>query len=107
MEHSLRAARVATFVYFVLNGTLVGMWVVQIPAIEDRVGISHATLGGFLVLLGVGAFIGMQVAGHLADRLGTRVVVPASGVLCSAALFLPGLPRDPWTVAGALPLMSM
>ncbi len=102
MEHSLRAARVATFVYFVLNGTLVGMWVVQIPAIEDRVGISHATLGGFLVLLGVGAFIGMQVAGHLADRLGTRVVVPASGVLCSAALFLPGLPRDPWTLAGAL-----
>lgn len=102
MNRSLRAARVATFVYFVLNGTLVGMWVVQIPAIEDRVGISHATLGGFLVLLGVGAFIGMQVAGHLADRLGTRVVVPASGVLCSTALLLPGLPRDLWTLAGAL-----
>ncbi|MGW2748991.1 MFS transporter [Streptomyces sp. NPDC001450] len=102
MEHSLRAARVATFVYFVLNGTLVGMWVVQIPAIEERTGISHATLGGFLVLLGVGAFIGMQVAGRLADHLGTRVVVPTAGVLCSAALVLPGLPRDPWTLAGAL-----
>ncbi|WP_229703693.1 MFS transporter [Streptomyces albiflavescens] len=102
MEHSLRAARVATFVYFILNGTLVGIWVVQIPAVEERVGISHATLGGFLVLLGVGAFIGMQMAGRLADRLGTRVVVPAAGVLCSAALVLPGLPRDPWTLAGAL-----
>ncbi|MFF4038292.1 MFS transporter [Streptomyces sp. NPDC001816] len=102
MDPSLRAARVATFVYFVLNGTLVGMWVVQIPAIEERVGISHSTLGGFLVLLGLGAFVGMQVAGRLADRLGTRVVVPATGVLCSAALVLPGLPRDPWTLAGAL-----
>ncbi|KPC64315.1 MFS transporter [Streptomyces chattanoogensis] len=102
MNHSLRAARVATFVYFILCGTTMGTWVVHIPAIEERVGISHATLGGLLVLLGVGAFIGMQTAGRLTDRLGARIVVPATGVLCSAALALPGLPRDPWTLAGAL-----
>ncbi|WP_369387496.1 MFS transporter [Streptomyces sp. CG1] len=102
MIHSLRAARVATFVYFILCGTTMGTWVVHIPAIEERVGISHATLGGLLVLLGVGAFIGMQVAGHLTDRLGARTVVPATGVLCSAALALPGLPRGPWTLAVAL-----
>jgi hydrogenase/urease accessory protein HupE len=34
VERSLRAARVATFVYFVLAGTLMGMWLVQIPAVE-------------------------------------------------------------------------
>jgi predicted MFS family arabinose efflux permease len=102
MNGSLRAARVATFVYFVLDGTLMGMWLVQIPAVEQRAGISNATLGSLLVLLGLGAFIGMQVAGRLADRIGTRVVVPASGVLCGAALVLPGLARDPWTLAGAL-----
>ncbi|MGJ5749090.1 MFS transporter [Streptomyces puniciscabiei] len=102
MNHSLRAARVATFVYFILCGTTMGTWVVHIPAIEERVGISHSTLGGLLVLLGVGAFIGMQAAGRLTDRLGARIVVPATGVLCSAALALPGLPRDPWTLAGAL-----
>ncbi|MEU6389212.1 MFS transporter [Streptomyces sp. NPDC046939] len=102
MERSLRAARVATYVYFVLCGTLMGAWVVHIPAIEDRVGISHATLGGLLVLLGLGAFAGMQVAGPLTDRLGSRIVVPASGVLCAAALALPGLARDPWVLGGAL-----
>ncbi|MFJ8134854.1 MFS transporter [Streptomyces sp. NPDC096013] len=102
MNDSLRAARVATFVYFSLCGTLMGIWVVNIPAIEERVDISHATLGGLLVLLGLGAFLGMQVAGRLTDRLGARVVVPATGVLCSAALVLPGLARDPWTLAGAL-----
>ncbi|MBR7833381.1 MFS transporter [Actinospica durhamensis] len=102
MERSLRAARVATFVYFVLDGTLMGMWLVQIPTVEKRVGISHATLGSLLVLLGLGAFLGMQVAGRLADRLGTRVVVPAAGVLCGAALVLPGLAREPWALAGAL-----
>ena len=102
MSHSLRSARVATFVYFSLCGTLMGTWVVNIPAIEERVGISHATLGGLLVLLGLGAFIGMQVAGRLTDRIGARIVVPATAVLCSAALVLPGLPREPWTLAGAL-----
>ncbi|HWG26528.1 MFS transporter [Actinospica sp.] len=102
MERALRAARVATFVYFVLDGTLMGMWLVQIPTVEKRVGISHATLGSLLVLLGLGAFIGMQIAGRLADRLGTRAVVPAAGVLCGAALVLPGLARNPWELAGAL-----
>jgi MFS family permease len=102
MGLSLRAARVATFVYFVLDGALMGMWLVQIPLVEKRVGISNATLGSLLVLLGLGAFIGMQVAGRLADRVGTRVVVPAAGVLCGAALVLPGLARDPWALAGAL-----
>ncbi|MEU6846345.1 MFS transporter [Streptomyces sp. NPDC046716] len=102
MERSLRAARVATYIYFVLCGTLMGTWVVHIPAIEDRVGISHATLGGLLVLLGLGAFIGMQVAGPLTDRLGARIVVPAGGILCGAALVLPGIAHDPWTLAGAL-----
>ncbi|MEV2235459.1 MFS transporter [Streptomyces phaeochromogenes] len=102
MNAPLRGARVATFVYFSLCGTLMGTWVVNIPAIEERVGISHATLGGLLVLLGLGAFVGMQVAGRLTDSLGARVVVPATGVLSSATLVLPGLPQDPWTLAGAL-----
>lgn len=102
MERSLRAARVATFVYFVLDGTLMGMWLVQIPAVEKRVGISHATLGSLLVLLGLGAFTGMQVAGRMTDRLGARIVVPAAGVLCAASLVLPGLAREPWALAGAL-----
>ncbi|WP_262058926.1 MFS transporter [Streptomyces sp. STR69] len=106
MDDSLRGARIATFVYFSLCGTLMGTWVVNIPAVEERVGITHATLGGLLVLLGLGAFLGMQVAGPLTDRLGARVVVPATGVLCSAALVLPGLPRDPWTLAGALLLFG-
>ncbi|MEW2288337.1 MFS transporter [Streptomyces sp. NPDC047841] len=102
MERTLRVSRVVTFVYFVLNGTLLGMWVVQIPAVEERVGISHAALGGFLVLLGAGAFAGMQVGGRLSDRLGTRTVVPAAGVLCSVTLVLPGLAQEPWALGAAL-----
>jgi MFS family permease len=102
MDRTLRAARLATFVYFVLNGTLLGVWVVQIPAVEDRTGISHAALRGLLMVLGGGAFAGMQLAGPLSDRLGSRTVVPMSGALCAAALVLPGLARGPWTLGAAL-----
>jgi MFS family permease len=102
MERSLQSARIATFTYFILCGTLMGTWVVHIPGIEHQVGITHATLGGLLVLLGLGAFGGMQVSGRLADRLGARIVVPTAAALCGVALALPGLARAPWALGAAL-----
>lgn len=102
MERSLRAGRLATFAYFGLNGFLMGMWVVHIPAVEHRVQISHTVLGWLLLLLGAGAFAGMQLAGPLTDRLGARTVVPVGAALCSAALVLPGLATSGWTLGAAL-----
>ncbi|WP_063770537.1 MFS transporter [Streptacidiphilus carbonis] len=102
MDRSLRAARLATFVYFILNGTVMGMWVVQIPTVEHRTGISHAVLGELLLLLAFGAFVGMRVAGPLADRFGARVMVPAGAALCSATLALPGLATGAAPLTGAL-----
>jgi MFS family permease len=91
VDKRLRRARVATFAFFALNGFVVGMWLVHIAAVEHRTGISHSTLGLLLLLLGGGAFLGMQVAGPLADRFGAHRVVPLSAVLCALALVLPGL----------------
>ncbi len=93
-----RAARIATWVYFGLNGFAVGMWVVHIPNIERATGISHSTLGLLLLVLGGAAFIGMQVAGPLVDRIGQRRLVPAAAVLLGLALFGPGLAQNWWTL---------
>lgn len=101
-QRALRAGRVATFTYFGLNGFVLGMWIVHIPGIEDRTGIGHAVLGWLLLLLGAGAVAGMQVAGPLTDRAGARVVVPLSAALCSAALILPALAVNAWTLGAAL-----
>ncbi|MEU4768816.1 MFS transporter [Actinosynnema sp. NPDC023794] len=97
-----RAARVATWIYFTLNGFAVGLWVVHIPNVERATGISHSTLGGLLLVLGAAAFVGMQVAGPLADRLGQRKLLPAAGVLLGIALFFPGLATSWWTLGLAL-----
>jgi MFS family permease len=102
MERTLRAGRLATFAYFVLNGFLLGMWIVHIPSVEQRTGISHAVLGWLLLLLGAGAFAGMQLVGPLADRFGSRKIVPLSAALCSAALILPGLATNAWALGAAL-----
>lgn len=102
VTRSLRAARLATFAYFALNGFVLGIWIVHIPAVEHRAGISHAVLGWLLLLLGAGAFAGMQLAGPLTDRFGARKVVPLSAALCSAALVLPALAVNARTLGVAL-----
>ncbi|MET9515668.1 MFS transporter [Streptomyces sp. NPDC002994] len=102
MDTSLRAGRLATFAYFALNGFLMGMWIIHVPAIEHRAGTSHAVLGWLLLLLGAGAFAGMRIVGPLTDRTGARTVVPVSAALCSAALVLPGLATNAWTLGAAL-----
>ncbi len=95
-------ARLVTFVYFTLCGFVLGVWVVHIPAVEHRVGINHATLGWLLLLLGGGAFLGMQITGPITDRLGARWTTPISGLLLSVSLVLPALATSVWTLGAAL-----
>ncbi|MGW0177357.1 MFS transporter [Rhodococcus sp. NPDC003322] len=90
----LRRARAAVFGVFAVNGFLLAAWVVHIPAISERTGISHATLGWLLLVLAGGALIGMQIAGPLADRWGSRRMIAAAGLLLSAGAIGPALASD-------------
>ncbi|MDB5183853.1 MAG: Membrane protein mosC [Candidatus Saccharibacteria bacterium] len=72
---ALVRARIAIFGIFALNGLLLALWAVHIPAVLEKTGTTHAILGILLLLLGGGAFVGMQLGGHLADRFGSRRMV--------------------------------
>jgi predicted MFS family arabinose efflux permease len=98
----LSRARRATFAYFGLNGFVLGMWVVHIPSIEARIGVSPATLGWLLLLLGLGAFTGLKIFGPLTDRWGPRRAVPASAFLCSVGLLGPAFATTSWQLGTAL-----
>ncbi|GAB2661181.1 MFS transporter [Prescottella soli] len=98
----LRWARAAIFGVFGINGFLLAMWVVHIPAIENRTEIAHSTLGSLLLLLAVGAIAGMQLSGPLADRFGSRLLVALSGTLLSVATLGPGLASTAWQLGLAL-----
>lgn len=95
-------ARAAIFAVFGVNGFLLAMWVVHIPAIEHRTGIRHSTLGTLLLLLAAGAIAGMQLTGPLADRFGSRRLTILAGGLLAAATAGPGLATSAWQLGLAL-----
>ncbi|WP_280265842.1 MFS transporter [Nocardia wallacei] len=98
----VRRARAAVFAVFGLNGFVASMWVVHIPAITGRTGVSHATLGIFILLMAVSAIAGMQAAGPLADRFGSRTLVAAAACWLSLSILGPGLATGPLQLVVAL-----
>ncbi|HEX5348113.1 MAG TPA: MFS transporter [Pseudonocardiaceae bacterium] len=107
LTRPLRLARASTFVFFALNGFLLSTWVVHIPAIEDRTGITHARLGWLLLLMGGGAVVALQASGRLVDRFGSRRIVPAAGLFLAAAVIGPALATNAWTLTVALILLGV
>lgn len=102
IDPQTRIARAAVFVVFALNGFLLAMWVVHIPAITDRTGIAHSTLGMFILMLAGAGIVGMRIAGPLADRFGSRTMVAAAAAITAVSVLGPGLATGPVTLAIAL-----
>ncbi|WP_232331782.1 MFS transporter [Nocardia puris] len=102
IERRVRVARAAVFTVFGLNGFLLAMWVVHIPVITDRTGVSHSTLGMFILVMAGAGIVGMRLAGPLADRFGSRRLVGAAAVTASLAVLGPGFATGPVWLALAL-----
>ncbi|MEV0332822.1 MFS transporter [Nocardia sp. NPDC050717] len=102
IDRELRLARAAVFGAFTLNGFLLAMWVVHIPAITDRTGVSSSLLGMFVLLLAGAAIIGMRAAGPAADRFGSRTLVAVAATAVSVTVIGPGLATGPVALGIAL-----
>ena len=85
----LRRARFGVFGIFFVVGLGMAAWLVSIPAVQQRTGVSHATLGLLLLVLGAGGVIGMQIAGYAITRWGSKVVTGAALALYVLAVNLP------------------
>ncbi|WP_227984090.1 MFS transporter [Nocardia spumae] len=101
-----RRARGAVFAVFAVNGFLAAMWVAHIPAVTDRTGVSHATLGLLILVMAGSGIIGMQAAGPLADRFGSRMLVAAAVTWLSLAVLGPAFATGPVQLAVALALFG-
>ncbi|MFC9997990.1 MFS transporter [Nocardia sp. NPDC127526] len=98
----IRIARLALFLIFGLNGLLSAIWIVHIPAVTQRTGVSHSTLGMLLLLMAAAAIAGMQAAGPLADRFGSRTLTAAAAAGLSVTLLGLGYATSTVTLAAAL-----
>ncbi|MGQ4617889.1 MFS transporter [Nocardia sp. R7R-8] len=102
VDRQIRVARVAVFTVFALSGFLLAMWVVHIPVVTDRTGVSTSTLGTFILLMSGAGVVGMRLAGPFADRFGSRTLVAAAACFGSVAVIGPGFATGPFTLALAL-----
>ncbi|MBT8163143.1 MULTISPECIES: MFS transporter [Arthrobacter] len=98
----LRRARLGVFGAFTIVGFLTAIWLVNIPDIQQRTGVSHPVLGGLILLLGLGALISMQFTGLLIRRFGSRTPTLIGLGLVVAAVNLPGLASDAPSLGAAL-----
>lgn len=90
----LRAARIAVAYIFFANGALAGNWVVRIPALMDRLGLSVGALGFAFFAAPVAAVVAMPFAGRLVTRVGSRRTTQVSFVVfCATILPLPFSPN--------------
>src|SRR5262245_11483927 len=86
-------ARWAVAAVFFLNGVVIGTWAAQIPLIEERLQISHSTLGVALFGMALGSLVAMPLTGPFIARFGsafvTRVATPTLLVAFPLALLAP------------------
>lgn len=101
-EPSLRAARVAVATIFFVNGAATANWLVRIPAVQAKLGLSAGALGVALFGVAVGALVSMPLTGRLVARYGSRPVTRVAAFIFAAVFLLPPLAPNPSVLFVAL-----
>ncbi|RDV08303.1 MFS transporter [Arthrobacter sp. RT-1] len=84
-EAGLKAAAVATFVVFGINGLVFASWAARIPAVTETLQITSGQMGTLLLCTAVGSLLALPTAGLVVGRLGTANTVRLGGLLAAAA----------------------
>lgn len=103
----LRRARAGVFGTFFVVGFLLAIWLVNIPAVRDRTGVSTAMLGWLILGLGLGSVVAMLATGPLIDRRGSRLAALIGLGVAIVAVNLPGFATTTLTLGVALFLFGM
>lgn len=103
----LRAARASTVVLFATSGMAFAWWVVSIPGVQQRLGLTHAVLGSLLLLLGLGSFLGMSAAGSWVDRVGSRRVAVPGALVMAAGLAALATAPNAWVLGIGLVVFGL
>lgn len=92
-------ARIAVAVGFMLSGIAFASWVVRIPDIQMRLGLSEGVLGLVLLAVAFGGLVAMPLSGMLIGRFGSRTVARAAALVLAGSVALPPRLPDVWTLS--------
>ena len=88
---TLSRTRVAVYALFGAFGSVIGTWAVHLPNLKEATGISTSMLGMVVLLLGVGAIVGMRLSAPMIDRFGGERVAVLGTCLMAVAVPAPFL----------------
>ncbi|MEV6982892.1 MFS transporter [Sphaerisporangium sp. NPDC051017] len=86
-----RRARLATFAVFFVQGLTFATLLTQVAALQEKHGLSDGELSILLLVVPVIAGVGSVLAGEIAKRRGSRVVLRIAQPLAGSAVVLAGL----------------
>ena len=81
----VRAAALAVFAIFGMNGFVFASWAARIPSVTDILGLTTGQMGSLLLMIAIGSLIAMPLTGTVSDRIGLKRTVRLGGVLAAAA----------------------
>ncbi len=87
---------------FFCHGMIIGSWAPHIPFVARELAVSKDVLGLILLGLAAGAVIAMPIAGMLAQRFGSAVILRATSVVYCLSIVPPILGSSIASVTAAL-----
>lgn len=93
---TVRKARIATLLMFLICGISVSSWVPMVPIVKQNIGVDEKQLGLLLLAMGAGAIITMPFAGQIIHRKGSKKVIIASAIIAALTLPLLTLVNNPF-----------
>ncbi|MCM2580224.1 MFS transporter [Streptomyces meridianus] len=102
----LRPARAAVSAIFFVHGAVFASWAARVPAVQDELQLSAATLGLVLAGPGLGALAGSQAGGLLVHRLGSRTVSASASIVLSIPLGLVPTAQSAWSLMAVLVVLG-
>lgn len=92
---------------FAVNGFVFGSWASRIPDVTHQVGATHASLGGALLCLSLGALATMRPAGRLCLAVGAGPVATIGAVAVCLAAILPATANSIVVLGVALAVLGV
>ncbi len=85
-KKKIERAKLATRLAFFIAGFALSCWAPLVPFAQARMHAEPAMLGAVLLCLGLGAVVGMPVAGGLSGKIGSKIVIIAGALGLAIAL---------------------
>ena len=103
----LRRYRIAASFFFFIAGLTFSTWASRIPAIQNKLHLSDAGLGGVLLALPTGLMVSLPVSGWLVSKYGSRPMLVCGAILYPSILLLLALSSSAWELVLSLFLFGI